>query len=183
MRRLIAPGLALVALLAAGCGGHTGPVTTAETEGLYLDVGEMTYQVQISRYMNPSDQEDRAYFAGLPEGATQLPGDEAWFGIFLRVQNETDEPHRAAGDIVIEDTQENKYRPLSLGDENLFAYRADVVPPDSVSPAADTIAAQGPVGYGRLLLFKLKIESLQNRPLRMTIRAGSGPPSEVTLDV
>ena len=108
MRRLLAPTLVIAALTAAGCGGHTGQRTSAETEGLYLDVGEMTYQVQISRYMNPSDPEDRGYFKGLPEGATQLPGDETWFGVFLRVQNETAEPHRAAGNIVLEYTHENK---------------------------------------------------------------------------
>lgn len=183
MRRLLAPTLVVAALTAAGCGGHQGQRTSAETEGLYLDVGEMTYQVQISRYMNPADQEDRAYFAGMPEGAAQLPGDEAWFGVFLRVQNETEEPHRAAGNIVIEDTQEKKYRPVGLGDENLFAYRADIVPPESVSPQADTIAGQGPVANGRLVLFRLKIETLQNRPLRMLISEGAGEPSEVILDV
>lgn len=183
MRRLLPALLALAALAAAGCGGHTGQRVSAETEGLYLDVGEMTYQVQISRYMNPADQEDRAYFAGLPEGGEQLPGDEAWFGIFLRVQNEDTQAHRAAGNIVIEDTVGNKYRPVGLGDENLFAYRAEMVLPESVYPAPDTTAATGPVGNGLLLLFRLKIESLQNRPLIMRISEGAGQPSEVKLDV
>ncbi len=183
MRRLLAPALVLAALVAAGCGGHTGQRVTAETEGLYVHVGELTYQVQISRYLNPADQEDRAYFQGLPEGAEQIPGDESWFGVFVRVQNESDEAHRAAGDIVIEDTQENKYRPVSLGDENVFAYRAEMVLPNSVYPAPDTIAAQGPVGNGRLLLFRLPVDAFQNRPLHMLIRSGAEPPSEVTLDV
>jgi hypothetical protein len=183
VRCVLAPVLVAAALVAAGCGGHTGQRVSAETEGLYLDVGEMTYQVQISRYMNPSDPEDRAYFAGLPEGATQLPGDETWFGVFLRVQNDSGQAHRAAGNIVIKDTADNKYRPVALGDENLFAYRAETVLPDSVYPQPDTIAAQGPVGNGLLLLFKLKVESLQNRPLTLLISEGAGQPSEVKLDV
>src|SRR5918992_761797 len=94
---------ALVAL--AGCGGGTGVVTTAETEGLYLDIGGLKYQVQLSRYMNPNDVEDRDYFAGLPESTAQPAADETWFGIWVRVQNVSDEPHRAAGVWEIHDPQ------------------------------------------------------------------------------
>ena len=31
-----------------------GDVTSAETEGVYIDVGDLKYQVQISRYLNPA---------------------------------------------------------------------------------------------------------------------------------
>jgi hypothetical protein len=49
--------LVIVAVLAlVGCGRGEGVLTTAETEGLYLDVGGLKYQVQLSRYMNPKDR-------------------------------------------------------------------------------------------------------------------------------
>ena len=60
--------IVVAALVLVGCGRGEGQVTTAETEGLYLDIGGLKYQVQLSRYMNPSDIEDRgarATVAGL----------------------------------------------------------------------------------------------------------------------
>ena len=38
------------------------------TEGTYLDLGGLKYQVQISRLLNPSSIEDRAYLVGLNTG-------------------------------------------------------------------------------------------------------------------
>jgi hypothetical protein len=37
--------LALVSLVAVGCGRGEGVQTTAETEGLYLDINGLKYQV------------------------------------------------------------------------------------------------------------------------------------------
>ena len=47
------------------------PSPQAETEGIYLDVGDLKYQVQISRELNPADIEDRDYLKGLPAGDAQ----------------------------------------------------------------------------------------------------------------
>src|SRR5918911_5244103 len=81
--------LAAVALVVSGCGGHKNTqVTEAQTEGLYMDVGPLLYQVQISRYLNPADPEDAAYLKGLPSGMSpQLPKGQVWFGVWMRVQN------------------------------------------------------------------------------------------------
>ena len=50
----------------AGCGNKLEVRTVGETEGIYIDVGELRYQVQLSRIINPNDIEDRHYLAGLP---------------------------------------------------------------------------------------------------------------------
>ena len=92
MRALLV--LALVSLVAAGCGRGEGVKTTAETEGLYLDINGLKYQVQMSRYMNPTDAEDREYFTGLPETTPQPAADETWFGVWVRVENTSDEETR-----------------------------------------------------------------------------------------
>ena len=57
---------AVAALALAGCGEKADYVRFAETEGIYVDVGNLVYQVQLSRFMNPGDVEDRDYMRGLP---------------------------------------------------------------------------------------------------------------------
>jgi hypothetical protein len=50
MRHVLLISAALCALLFAGCGyKEEGGVTVADTEGIYLDVDELKYQVQIWR--------------------------------------------------------------------------------------------------------------------------------------
>ena len=41
------------ALVVGGCGNKEETTTEAATEGIYLDVGDLKYQVQISRIINP----------------------------------------------------------------------------------------------------------------------------------
>ena len=171
------------ALLAAGCGNKQDTVTFGETEGIYLDIDELKYQVQISRYMNPSDVEDRNYFVGLPTGTAEPAGDETWFGVFIRVQNQTDRAIAPANDFTIVDTQEQVYRPIPLdANVNPFAYQPDPIGPRSLIPRADSVAAEGTV-QGSLLLFKVKNTALQNRPLEFRFRRGSGQVGVVDLDV
>jgi hypothetical protein len=170
----IALSTALVAL-AAGCGSPTGQVTTAETEGLYLDVNGLKYQIQMSRYLNPDDVEDREYLVGLPENTEQPAADETWFGVWVRVENTSeDETRPAASRWEIHDTQENIYRPVPVDAEvNPFVFEPVDVPPKTVIPLASSAAGQGPT-QGLLLLFKLTIDSLQNRPLELKFSNGGG---------
>jgi hypothetical protein len=164
--------LAALALVVAGCGQEDEPRTTAETEGLYVEVGGLKYQIQMSRYMNPNDIEDQEYLTGLPESTAEPDADETWFGVWVRVENESDEPRPAADTWEIHDTQENIYRPIPVDTEiNEFVFEPGDVPPGAVWPLADTAAGQGPT-QGLLLLFKVTTESLQNRPLELRFSAG-----------
>jgi hypothetical protein len=180
--RLTAILAALCAVAATGCGNKHETVTQGETEGIYLDVGELKYQIQISRYLNAADVEDRAYLEGLPANAEQPAGDETWFGVFMRVQNESDETVPPARTFEIHDTQENVYRPIPLDTNvNVFAYKPDPIPPKSLIPAPDSAAAEGVI-QGSLLLFRMTNESLQNRPLEFVIKGGAGG-GEATVDL
>src|SRR5690242_3103268 len=96
--------IAAAALLVAGCGNKTEINTDAPTEGIYLDLGGMKYQIQMSRYLNAKDVEDRSYLAGRPAGVEAGNGD-VWFGIWMRVQNEGDRPLPMATEYEIRDTQ------------------------------------------------------------------------------
>jgi len=160
--------LALVAAL-AGCGQKLETRTVGDTEGLYIDIGELKYQVQMSRILNPNDIEDRAYLAGLPGGTSQPTGSEAWFGIWLRVENtNSDKTLPAAREFSITDTQGHEFTPQTLG-RNPFAYAPVSLGPKAVNPSQNSVAGQGVI-QGSLILFKLTTESIANRPLEFTIK-------------
>src|SRR4051794_17343933 len=106
--------LAALVLVVSGCGNKLEVQTLGATEGTYLDVDDLKYQIQISRYLNANDIEDKTYLTGLPQGTPQPGGDETWFAVFLRVQNTTEEPIVSANDFEIVDTLNNVYRPIPL---------------------------------------------------------------------
>jgi hypothetical protein len=188
MRRL--PRLTVVlaalacAVLAAGCGNKLETRTVASTEGPYLDQGGLEYQIQISRYLNPADVEDKVYLSGLPASTPEPAGDETWFAVFMRVVNASDKTLTPANDFEIEDTLGNVYRPVPLDSKvNPFAYEPNPIPAKSMIPQPDSIASEGVIKQGALLLFKIKTDSLQNRPLVLRFRTGSGQTDTVDLDV
>jgi hypothetical protein len=154
----------------------------AETEGIYLDIEEMKYQVQISRQLNPQLPDDQNYLAGLSEADRRLSKDEEWFAVFMRVENEVDEAKPNAVDFEIRDTQENVYRPIRFGPENVWAYRGTTVPGKELYPNPNSPAGERPP-YATLLLFKLRRFSLDNRPLELTITGRQGQQAIVNLDV
>jgi hypothetical protein len=183
-RLLALLALAVVSLAAGACGNKKDEVTRGETEGIYLDLGDLKYQVQISRQLNPADAEDRAYLAGVPAADRALRPDQTWFGIFLRVQNETNSPHPSAEEFEIVDTQGTIFRPVEIGPENPFAYRPATLGPDSVLPQPDSAAAENTI-QGALVLFKMPYANLENRPLEFEIHDPRDPErtAQVALDV
>ncbi|MGH2881953.1 MAG: hypothetical protein ACRDPA_04510, partial [Solirubrobacteraceae bacterium] len=62
--------LALAVGLAA-CGQVADPASV-ENDGVYVDAGPITYQLQVSRQLNRYAVEDRQYLSGLPEGQGTL---------------------------------------------------------------------------------------------------------------
>jgi hypothetical protein len=134
----------------------------------YLNVGPLIYEVQLSRELNPSDTEDASYLRGLTLAQSRLRPGEEWFAVFLQVYNESSAPHPAATSLTISDTQDNVYTPIVPPLTNEFAYRAGVLAPKDRIPSLNTVAADGPT-QGALLLYKIKIVSLDNRPLELKI--------------
>jgi hypothetical protein len=183
MRRPMTMLLALVAATAlAACGNKEERVLHGATEGIYLDLGELKYQVQISRVLNPRSPEDASYLVGLDASQRELPAGQEWFAVFMRVQNEDDVAHPAARDYTITDTQDTKFRPLPLGPDNVFAYRAGNVGPRSLIPAPDSPPSDGTI-QGSLLLFKIPTRNLENRPLELAIASPETPGETATVDL
>ena len=177
-------------LLAGGglsaCGVHhdeEARVQRIEGEGFYLSLGELKYQVQGSRQLNANDVQDRQYLIGVPAAEAKLEPDEVWFGVFMQVENESDEPLQPSGDIEIIDTQEEVFRPLALDPDSVFAYRSTLpIPPGQILPVRDSAGFDTPL-QGALLLFKLKLTALDNRPLELKIEGNQLPRQTGIIDL
>ncbi len=176
LRKLLLVLPALLAALALGAcsdNSHT-KVTTGTYAGEsgqnapYLDVGPLTYEVQLSRQLNPTNSEDSSYLKGLTAEEAKLEPGQEWFAVFLQVYNHGSVAHTASTSISISDTQNNLYQPILPDQTNEYAYRGGEVPANGRLPILDTTAAFGPT-QGTMLLFKIQVVSLDNRPLEVKI--------------
>jgi hypothetical protein len=175
LSRLSKPTFSIAAILLAAialgaCGNSETKVTTGTYAGEsgqnapYLNVGPLVYEVQLSRELNPANIEDAPYLQGLTSQQRRLRRGEEWFGVFIQVYNHTSVPHLGASAITISDTQNNVYTPIVPDQTNQFAYRGGFIPAESQIPVASSIAANGGT-QGALLLYKIRVVSLDNRPL------------------
>ena len=179
MSRRTRTGLCLALLLAcalavSACGDSHTRVSTGTYAGEsgaqapYLDVGPLVYEVQLARQLSPFDTEDAAYLQGLTPLQSALTAEQEWFAVFLQVYNNSSQAQPAASEVTVSDTQGNVYTPLTPGRSNQFAYHPETVAPKGRLPVLDSTAAAGP-SQGGMLLYKLRIASLNDRPLTITI--------------
>ena len=138
--------------------------------------------MQVSRQLNALTKDDEEYLQGVSEDDSTLGPDQEWFAIFMRVENDGEEPHEAAGEFEIHDTQENVYTPIELPESNAFAYQPGEVLPGDLIPAADTAGAERSP-YGQVILFKVERFSLDNRPLELYVEGPDGGTGIINLDV
>jgi len=173
--------LAVLATLAlSGCGDSHTRVTTGTYAGEsganapYLNVGPLTYEVQLSRELNPFNNEDTNYLQGIAPAESKLPPGDEWFGVFMQVYNGTNRRLLASDAITITDTQKNVYRPIALHGNNLFAYHGGAVPGRGELPVPGT--PERAFGtQGELLLFKIPVVALDNRPLELRVTDPQNP--------
>jgi hypothetical protein len=172
----------LAALAVGACGDKEARTLHGDTEGSYVDVGPMKYQVQISRLLNPTDPEDRGYLIDLPAGESLGPKEE-WFAVFMRVENGSEGAAPVASRYEIVDTQENRYTPVQMGPKNVFAYRAGTLGAHQILPFSSSPAGQNSI-QGAMLLFKIPVENFANRPLELRIAPPAGAGTAVgTVDL
>lgn len=189
-KSLLAVPLLAVALALGACGDSHTRVTTGTYAGEsgenapYLNVGPLVYEVQLSRQLNPHDTEDAAYLRGLTPAQRLLKPGEEWFAVFVQVYNYSDAPHLRATSMTISDTQGNVYTPIVPDQTNEFAYRPGFLRAGGRVPELNTVAADGPT-QGALLLYKIKVVSLDNRPLELKIvdPLDAGQKASAELDV
>lgn len=173
-RTLVGAAMLLAALALGACGDSHTRVTTGTYAGEsgqnapYLNVGPLVYEVQLSRELNPANVEDAAYLQGLTPAQRKLGPGEEWFAVFIQVYNQTSTAHLAATGMRISDTQGNVYYPIIPAETNDFAYRGGVIPANSRIPVPGSVAATGNT-QGAMLLYKIQLASLDNRPLKIHI--------------
>jgi hypothetical protein len=182
---LVAVALMLAAFLSA-CGARGGKSTVADNEGFYVRAGQVTYQVELSRQLNPYSVEDKAYLAGLPAGTTPPKPDEMWFVVFLWAKNQTKASATtiSPSSIDVTDTQGRIYRPIAINPSaNPYAWTPQLLQPLGTEPAPDSPASFDAT-QGAELLFKINTSAYSNRPLTLNLHAaGQQRPSTVTLDL
>jgi hypothetical protein len=169
--------VALLACLLAGLVALTGCENTRENdagrEGLPEEIGHVEYNVYITRELNLKDVGDKGYYRG-PEA----PPGYALYGVFLTACNPDSEPSKPnwlpASRFTVEDTEGNEFHPLPLPADNIWAYRARPLKHKTCVPAEGSLAADGPT-EGALLVFKLPLQALEDRPLNLII---TSPPQD-----
>ena len=164
--------------------GHE--VADDNNDGTYVSAGPITYQLQISRVLNPWGAEDSNYFKGLPKGQPiyRIKPDQIWYGVFLWAKNQHHVPHWTSDKFEIVDTSGRVYRPIRLNPNlNPFAWTSRKLVYGETEPSQDSIASQYYTG-GKLILFKLNTSIYSNRPLLFYILSPTGHRiGEISLDL
>jgi Domain of unknown function (DUF4352) len=178
-RRIVLPLLAALALVAlalgvSACGYSSDSKDVVEGESVSL--GDLQYTVIFSRFLNPKDSEDSAYLVSQP----RTPPGHSYFGVFLEVQNESEEAQTLASSFTITDAGNETYE--AIPSESLYAlpFGGEVESQEQI-PVLDSTSQQGPI-EGSLVLFELPASASENRPLTLSIPGPEGP-AEVTLDL
>ncbi len=179
-RRFLLPLLAALALVSLAVGVSACGYESHETEvveGEPVELGELSFNVTFSRYLNPNDTEDSAYLVGQkppPPGST-------YFGVFFEVQNDSDEPQGLPSTLTIVDADHTEFEVLPS--ESLYALElgGEVEAQEQV-PVLDSTADLGPI-EGSIAIFLLTESADQNRPLTLHIPGADGENGEVTLDL
>ncbi len=164
--------LAMGAVL-AGCGEeHESEVA----EGEPLELAGLGYNIQITRFLNPDDAEDSEYLVGQPP----LDPGNSYLGVFMVIDNATDDARPSATDYTVVDTLQNEFEPV----ESESPYALDIgaeVPGNGQLPLVNTTAQSGP-NQGSLLIFPVSDDVSDNRPLRLEIQTFDGS-GDVILDI
>jgi hypothetical protein len=179
-RKLLLLLLATILLIGAGavlsaC-GYSSEGDTNVVEGQSVTLGELQYNVIFSRFLNPNDSEDSAYLVGQPPSAEG----SAYFGVFLEVQNESNEAQALADSFKITDSGDQTFDALESKSLYAFPVGGEVESQEQI-PVLDSTPQQGPI-EGSVVLFELPSSASENRPLTLEI-PGPGGPAEVVLDL
>lgn len=172
--------LILLALLSAtfalaACGEEEAELEAVEGEP--LELAGLSYNVQITRFLNRNDLEDRTYL----DGVEDPPPGEEYLGVFMRIANDSDEAQSVPMSMEISDTRENVFEAVET--DNPFALElGTVIPPDGEVPAPDTAARSGPI-KGSMVLFQIPETATENRPLELEIPTSDGEVGLIELDI
>jgi len=172
----LAFALALVLVGAAGCGNS---LSKEGEEGEPIQLGQLEINVQLTRFMNPTDHEDKNYLAGQP---LPVPASKSYLGVFLTMKNHADSETRlpSTDQMTVVDTTGAGYQavesntPFAVPLGTMLAGHGEI-------PVPDSPAQSGPT-QGAIVLFLVDQGIGENRPLKLEIEH-DGETGEITLDI
>jgi hypothetical protein len=173
---LAATAAIVLGTLLSGC--DTDPENASQVvEGQPIKLGDLLYNVQITRILNPADPEDKAYLVG----QKPVSGDQYYLGVFMKVENEGSASAQVAGDMTVVDTVGDTFDPIPS--KSLFALKqGETVHAGDQLPALESTAANGPI-QGSMVLFRITGAAIEDRPLTLHIPSSTGSTGEVELDI
>ena len=151
-------------------GGHH----LAETEGIYVTVDDVKYQIQISRILDPASPEDQAYLRGAARD-----GDAGRRRGLVRASScasRTTPTSRTRSPTSSSSTTRratSSSRSSSTPRSTCSSTSPSELEPGTVYPELNAPASDNTI-RGGLLLFKIPAASLGNRPLEFEIESPSG---------
>ena len=169
-----------VALAVAACGSGKQVSTTPgqltghevgneANDGSYIQAGPITYQLEISRELNPYSVQDKPLVAGLPKGFVAPNANQIWYGVLLWAKNQHHHAYRTSDNFEIVDSEGTTYRPVKLNPtENPYAWTSQLLQKNQTDPGQDSVQSDGE-SQGGLLLFKLNNAVYSNRPLMLYV--------------
>jgi hypothetical protein len=174
---ILAIALALALLGVAGCGGEE--LSHEAEEGVPIELGDLEFNVQLSRFLNPTDPQDSEYLAG--QQVPPPPG-ESYLAVFMTIGNKSDEPQRlpGPGQVDVVDTTGTAYE-ATPSNTDFAVPLGSTLPPDGEIPPLGSAAQTGSV-EGALVLFLVGRDAPENRPLELEIEH-EGETGTVTLDI
>lgn len=160
-----------------GCGGEE-PTHEAE-EGVPIELGDLEVNVQLTRFLNPTDPEDSEYLAGQE---VPPPSGESYLAVFMTIENKSGEDTTLPGpaQMTVVDTTGAAYE-AEPSNTDFAVPLGSVVPGDGEVPEPGSAGASGPA-QGAILLFLVDRGIPENRPLELEIEH-EGETATVTLDV
>lgn len=170
--------LPLAALVLSSCGEETGAAKLEAEEGVILELGELEYRVQLTRFLNRNDPEDMAYLRGVPVAED----DHEYLGVFVRIKNQSeDETIRIPSAFRVVDTREQSF--YAVPTESPFGIELGAaIPPGGEIPASGTPPASGPI-KGSMLLFEIPVASAELRPFELEFLGPDGETAMIELDL
>jgi len=180
---LAAAAVCAAAVSACGAGEHA---KYADNLGPgYVQVGQLNYQVQISRELNPWDtQEDKWYLQGFTGAERDLPTADEFFGVSMQVFNWSGRAATPSNDFFITDSLGARYTPMTNPNPNPYTYVPESIPAGGRMPSISSAAFAG-WSQGAFLVFKIPYASLVDRPFILHIVNPAAPTdqSRIELDV
>jgi hypothetical protein len=159
--------------LLAACGEEE---ETEVIEGEPVELGDVSYNVVTTRFLNPDDSQDAEYLEGQPE---PKPG-EQYLGSFMTVENDGDAAAALPPHFEILDTTGTSYESVESESAYALPFGEELAGGESL-PAPDTPAADGPI-KGSMILFLVPDSVTENRPLELEIPSSEGD-GKIELDI